>query len=196
MDQSDPREQDKRRAIMQAAFGVFAQYGFKRVSMADIAKQAGMSRPALYQHFAGKEDIARSMVAGYYDDALAGMIAQLAQPGPPAEVLSRAFQAKAGDSIAFLLSSPHGMELVELGSTFASDLVAEGSTRLEAALSEWLLREAEAGRISLPGPAEDLAATMLAALDGLKAKGRLPRYAQYVVQRDLLAQAFGAALSR
>ena len=94
--------------------------------MADIAKAAGMSRPALYQHFSGKEDIARSMVAKFYQGAVADMSAALSQPGAPSEVLSRAFEAKAGKTMEFLLNSPHGLELVELGGTFAPDLVAEG----------------------------------------------------------------------
>ena len=43
----DPREGQ----IIQAAWSCFEQYGFRKTSMADIAKGAGMSRPAVYQYY-------------------------------------------------------------------------------------------------------------------------------------------------
>ena len=49
-------EDSKTAAILKSAFQAFATYGFKKTSMDDIAKGAGMSRPAVYLHFKNKSD--------------------------------------------------------------------------------------------------------------------------------------------
>jgi AcrR family transcriptional regulator len=51
---------DKRGTILAAAFDVFINYGFRKTSMDDIARAAGMSRPALYQVFRNKTEIFRA----------------------------------------------------------------------------------------------------------------------------------------
>ncbi|MDO8963603.1 MAG: helix-turn-helix domain-containing protein [Coriobacteriia bacterium] len=48
-------EPGRRGEILDAAMGVFAERGYDGGSMRDIAKGVGVSEPALYRHFAGKE---------------------------------------------------------------------------------------------------------------------------------------------
>jgi len=50
--------QSKRNQILQSAVNTITRYGYRRTSMDDIAKEAGMSRPAIYQHFKNKEAVA------------------------------------------------------------------------------------------------------------------------------------------
>jgi len=45
----------RRDAILDAATSVFSRYGFKKTSMDDVARAAGLSRQGLYLHFATKE---------------------------------------------------------------------------------------------------------------------------------------------
>lgn len=45
-------------AILDAAEEIFAERGYRDTTVADIAKQAGMSPANLYRHFENKEDIA------------------------------------------------------------------------------------------------------------------------------------------
>nr|WSY50650.1 TetR/AcrR family transcriptional regulator [Streptomyces sp. NBC_00886] len=47
----------KRDDIVTAAVDVFGRYGFRQTSMELLARAAGVSRPALYQHFANKQDV-------------------------------------------------------------------------------------------------------------------------------------------
>jgi AcrR family transcriptional regulator len=48
---------DKAKRAITAAADVFLRYGYARTTMGDIAKAAGMSRPALYLLFPGKEQL-------------------------------------------------------------------------------------------------------------------------------------------
>ncbi|MBL1097138.1 TetR/AcrR family transcriptional regulator [Streptomyces coffeae] len=57
-----PRDTSVRRdQILDAALGVFGRYGYRLTSMDLLAQASAMSRPALYQHFGGKEDIFRTV---------------------------------------------------------------------------------------------------------------------------------------
>jgi AcrR family transcriptional regulator len=53
-----PRERERsRRRIVEEAWDLFSQHGYERVRMADIAKAAEVSAPALHYHFTGKWEI-------------------------------------------------------------------------------------------------------------------------------------------
>jgi AcrR family transcriptional regulator len=49
------RKRSRREEILQIAVGLFATRGYHGVSMDDIGKEAGVTGPALYHHFAGKD---------------------------------------------------------------------------------------------------------------------------------------------
>ena len=50
-------KQQTRLRILNAAFGLFWRQGFLRVSMDEIAARAGITKRALYQHFASKDEL-------------------------------------------------------------------------------------------------------------------------------------------
>ena len=66
-----PSADEKSARILNAALSVFALYGYRRASMEDIAKAAGMSRAAIYQHFRNKEDIHHTLIQRLLDTWLA-----------------------------------------------------------------------------------------------------------------------------
>ncbi|MEV0737014.1 helix-turn-helix domain-containing protein [Streptomyces sp. NPDC050549] len=57
----------KRDDIVTAAVDVFSRYGFRQTSMELVARAAGVSRPALYQHFANKQDVFAAVAARVTD---------------------------------------------------------------------------------------------------------------------------------
>jgi AcrR family transcriptional regulator len=53
--QAPTRRRSRRDEILEIAVGLFAARGYHGVSMDDIGSAAGVTGPALYHHFAGKE---------------------------------------------------------------------------------------------------------------------------------------------
>jgi AcrR family transcriptional regulator len=62
----------RRQQILSTAADLFADRGFHGVSMGDIGAAVGVSGPALYKHFAGKEDILGQCLLHASDQLLAG----------------------------------------------------------------------------------------------------------------------------
>ena len=56
-----------RAKIMLSAIELFKQYGFKSVTMDDVARRAGISKKTLYQHFDNKNTIVTDSMAWYKD---------------------------------------------------------------------------------------------------------------------------------
>jgi AcrR family transcriptional regulator len=164
---SDMGRQD---AILAAAFGAFAAYGYRRTTMEDIAQAAGVSRTALYLHFRSKEDIFRTLTERHIEQAIQDMEAALNRPGQSAEAaLFAAFIAKDGKFMDVVLSTPHGAELMDIGYAASPDLVKSAGSRSAAVICRWL--EARGLPPDL-GPAQSIAETVAAALMGLKSTSR------------------------
>ncbi len=184
----DPKQQ----AILGAAWSAFATYGFRKTSMDDIARGAGMSRPALYLHFKNKDAIFRALVTVYNAEACENLRAALAGQGTLETRLLAAFQAQVGPAVEAMLTSPHGLEVFEAGMNAAAEDIEAGEAAFRAIYADWLEAEAAAGRVSLTGPSAEIARTICAALKGLKhTSGDFATYQAGVRQ---LAKLLGAAL--
>ena len=182
--------QDRKEMILDAAFGVFAQYGYRRTVMEDIAAAAGMSRTALYQHWRNKDDLFRALAQRYFDTALHDMRAALSQSHLTIEhALLAAFAAKDGKFMAAVLSTPHGPELLEAGFSVTADIATTGEAQFAAVFANWL------ESLPLPpdaGKAQDVAASLMTSLKGLKMSAQnLPTYQRGQAQ---LARIFARAL--
>lgn len=53
----------RRAAILESATSVFLRYGFKKTSMDDLARAAGLSRQGLYLHYPTKDALFKAAVA-------------------------------------------------------------------------------------------------------------------------------------
>jgi AcrR family transcriptional regulator len=51
--------------ILASSIELFSQYGFKTVTMDDIARRSGISKKTLYQHFANKHEVVSESVSWY-----------------------------------------------------------------------------------------------------------------------------------
>ena len=77
----------RRGQILAVAAKLFAKHGFHGVSIADLGAAVGVSGPALYRHFPGKEALLSEMLVGISQHLLAGG-QERATSGTPWEVLT------------------------------------------------------------------------------------------------------------
>lgn len=194
--QDDPQIDPKEAAILRAAFECFARYGLRRTSMADIAKGAGMSRPALYLHYAGKDDIFNALVRVHFERSEKAVARVLSKSGTAAEVLLAAFHAIDGEAVEAMLNSPHADEILSANTPFTQPAVAEAHARITAHLADWITKGVADGKLSLAGLSanpEDIARTLMAAKFGIKTFAR--DFADYRTAQARVAAVFGKALS-
>jgi AcrR family transcriptional regulator len=64
--QHDARRGDTRARIQQVALELFAERGYDKTSLREIAERLDVTKAALYYHFKSKEDIVRSLVEDYF----------------------------------------------------------------------------------------------------------------------------------
>jgi len=57
--------------ILSSSIELFTQYGFKTITMDDIARRAGISKKTLYQHFANKHEVVSETVTWYTNNTTA-----------------------------------------------------------------------------------------------------------------------------
>jgi len=60
------RRSDTRARIQQVALELFAEQGYERTSLREIAERLRVTKAALYYHFKSKEDIVRSFTEDYF----------------------------------------------------------------------------------------------------------------------------------
>lgn len=76
---------DKRRAILDAAFTVFTRRGYAQACMQEIADEAGVAKPTLYNHLQDKESVFRAAMETVAESVAAENVAaveRLRNPGP------------------------------------------------------------------------------------------------------------------
>ena len=78
----------RREQILGVAAQLFARHGFHGVSIADLGAAVGVSGPALYRHFPGKEALLAELLVGISEHLLAGARARAAQASDPHELLA------------------------------------------------------------------------------------------------------------
>lgn len=62
---TDDKERETRDRILSAAEDLFMRYGFRTITMDEIAKHLGVSKKTIYQHFADKEEIVCSCIESH-----------------------------------------------------------------------------------------------------------------------------------
>jgi AcrR family transcriptional regulator len=58
------RPRNRRELILAAAADLFAEHGYAKVGMSDLADAVGIGPSALYRHFAGKQEVLATVLAG------------------------------------------------------------------------------------------------------------------------------------
>ncbi|MDE0885716.1 MAG: helix-turn-helix domain containing protein [Myxococcota bacterium] len=142
----DLQEDPKRASIAAAAINVFSARGFARTSMANIANEAGMSRPALYQYFQNKGDIFGYAFTALVEDAANDALSALELDGSVADQLDGFLQNFDGAFWERTSASPYGDELLSAKSEYAPRAVGTVMARIRRGLETYLKKVGPPGR--------------------------------------------------
>ncbi|MFF2324901.1 MULTISPECIES: TetR/AcrR family transcriptional regulator [unclassified Streptomyces] len=159
---------DKRNAILGAAFDVFAEHGYAQALVQEIAEQAGVAKPTVYNHFTDKETLFRASLTAEAEAVMQKNIEVLDRLRSPGDDL-RAALSEVSLRLARSCCDKRSRSLRWL--TYAQvarfpDLIeiVQGCTslRISEALADRLARLTVSGRLRPCDPA--LAAEQLLAL--------------------------------
>ena len=157
--------------ILDAALPVYVRHGFRKASMADIARAAGISRASLYLSFGSKEDLFRAGSARAHARTMQEVEAALADGGDVFSRIETAVAAFQRELITPFAGSPDAIELFDVNMTLAKDITLAAREKLVALLAQ-ALAEAQAAKTialdSLDSKPADLAGVIVAAMDGIK----------------------------
>ncbi|WP_275898060.1 TetR/AcrR family transcriptional regulator [Arthrobacter sp. Alg241-R88] len=80
-------KENRRQALLSAAASLFAVNGFNRVSLEDLGAAAGVSGPAVYRHFPGKQAVLADLLVTVSQELLDGGRKVVARNPDPASAL-------------------------------------------------------------------------------------------------------------
>ncbi|MFE4519002.1 TetR/AcrR family transcriptional regulator [Kitasatospora sp. NPDC056783] len=154
------KKERTRRAISEAAIGLFLEHGFDRVSVADVATAAEVSKPTLFSYFPSKEDLVVHRFADHQEQS-ADVVRGRGPDESVLDALRRDFLDGLArrDPVTGLNDHPRVLAFTALvhGTPSLAARVGAYVARAEQSLTE-ALREAP----GLPAP-RDLTAALLAA---------------------------------
>lgn len=170
------RRDATREAILAAAIRCFARDGYRRTALDRVAGEAGISRAALYLHFANKEQLFLALVTALHDAALAEAEEAARDTGPLADRLTAMLVAKTGRFFELLRASAHAEEFLDEHHRLGGDLSADAAAKHAALLARQLARANGEGEIALAPAgfsARQAAELLLDTAEGIKTRGRL-----------------------
>lgn len=161
-------DEARRAALLEAAFEVFARFGYRKTSMDEVARAAHISRQGLYLHFANKEDLFRATLHHALQSSLAAAQGALTVEGAALdERLRGAFDASMGRYVGRFSAS--AADLKEAADGLVSAAVADFEKLFVEAVAAELREGGLAAAYKPVGvTARQLAETLCATARGLK----------------------------
>ncbi|MDI1266781.1 MAG: helix-turn-helix domain containing protein [bacterium] len=160
--------EQKSETILDAALPVFVRLGFRKTSMADIARAAGMSRAALYLCFSSKEDLFRAGSTRAHGRTMRNVESELAGEDDVFSRIERAVAVFQRELIAPFAASGDAAELFDTNMTLARDITQGARTKLVALLAQALADAQASGAIAVEATPADVAAILVGAMEGIK----------------------------
>lgn len=145
-----PKDLAKGAAILEAAKRMFTEHGYERVSMDQIAAEAGVSKLTVYSHYGDKEALFIESVRGVCEDLMPDLF--VADPeGPLRSQLT-------GIANAFfkLITSDEALSMHRMMMTSSSDARVRqmfwqaGPQRVQSAFADFLQARADKGELDVP----------------------------------------------
>jgi len=149
MSNAAKRKTDRHESIVNAAVSCFARHGYRRTSMDEVAREAGISRAALYLYFDNKEALFRALCEDIHSKLILAAEAVIDIKDPLRIRLTALFEAKTTVVFELLAATEHGSELLDENNRLCGDVSTACHIRFHAVLIRLLEDAEEAGEISL-----------------------------------------------
>jgi AcrR family transcriptional regulator len=169
----------RRRQILDGAALCFARNGFHATSMQDVLKEVDLSAGAVYRYFAGKDELITAIVGEVLGEVRAAFeeAARQSPPPPPdrlvGAVLGRTLGARGSLTVDGEPAFPR-LILQAWAETLRNPELAaalqEGYGAVRDALARIVESYQEAGTMAADVPAQDVARTMVAVVQGFLAQ--------------------------
>lgn len=131
---------DTRTRILDVADRLFRHYGYAKTTVADMARELGMSPANVYRFFASKLEIVEAMARRMLDERHLYNLTIVAGPGSASERLTRFVVDNHRLSLEAFASDPKAYEIVEVAMTQQWDVIDDHLRRMADVL-ETLIRD-------------------------------------------------------
>jgi len=147
------RREDIRDLILDAADVLLAKFGYKKMTMDDVARQVGIGKGTIYLHFPGKEEL----ILSHIDRIAERLVAKLREIGGSSDSPDRRLRKMLILRVLFRFDSgiQYSQNLSDLLSAVRTGLLARRDKHFEeeSAVFENVLREgARLGSLECPDP--------------------------------------------
>jgi AcrR family transcriptional regulator len=134
------RGRDTRSRLRELALRLFAEQGYEKTSLREIAERLGVTKAALYYYFKSKEDIVRSLVEDYVaelDELIAWGKSQPSTAATRAEIVRRYLHIVASGTEVFRMLHQNQAAVASLASAKErGELIRERMDALTDLLTE------------------------------------------------------------
>ena len=161
----------KSQAILDAAERLFVRYGYRKSSMDDVAREAGIAKGTVYLYYAGKEALFRALLERTGANVLQASETAAHAPLPFEDRLFGVLNAFYGYFYERFSDSGHLQELGEIRGSLGQDLTEQLRQNHWQILVDLLGRAEAEGEVGLSQRAltpQDVAMTLIAAASGAK----------------------------
>ena len=84
------KKERTREMIISTSYGLFAKYGFNKITMKDVCEATGMSRGGLYSHFSSTKDLFEAILVQMNQKDEMDFYGEMEKEIPATEILDRA----------------------------------------------------------------------------------------------------------
>ncbi len=141
---------DTRTRILDAADRLFRHYGYAKTTVADMARELGMSPANVYRFFASKLEIVEAIAARMLDRRHVHNLSIAASPGPAAERLVRFVVDNHRMNLEAFAVDPKAYEIVEVAMAEQWPTIAEHLVQMTDVIATLIRQGVERGEFPAP----------------------------------------------
>jgi len=149
----DDRAAATRLSILEVAEGLFRSLGYQKTTVADIARELGMSPANVYRFFPSKSAINEAIAARLLEGITQELEAIAARPGPAAERLRAMLRLLHARHLALFFRERRMHDMVTAAMSEHWGVIAAFIARIEAAMARVLAEGAARGEFAPHDPA-------------------------------------------